>query len=273
MLGQTTTAAPARARLAPALACASVVTLATLAAGGSAAAQTGGEALPGGRALIDRYVQAIGGADRLREIESVRTTGSVTITTMGMAATMETFQMRPDRSYSRVSVEGIGEIRRGFDGAVGWSINPMEGPRLLEGAELADARDNAAFAAMTRDTSVIASAETLDKSEMGGQACYRVKLVWKSGRESTDCYAVDTGLLVASTMTVTTQMGAVPATSFFGQYRDFGGVLMASVVRQQVMMLEQTLTVDSVEFNSVDTAVFELPPEIRTLRGSRSGPS
>ena len=69
-----------------------------------------------------------------------------------------------------------------------------------------------------------------------------------------------------TTTTVQSQMGAVEATSFYEQYRDFGGLRLASVVRQQAMALEQTITIETVEFDTVDPAVFELPPEIRALR-------
>ena len=80
--------------------------------------------------------------------------------------------------------------RRGYDGTTGWSINPMEGPRLVEGDELRQMRDDADRRALIRDAALIASMETVERTEMNAQACYRVRIVWKSGRETTDCYAL-----------------------------------------------------------------------------------
>ena len=101
---------------------------------------------------------------------------------------------------------------------------------------------------------------------MNGQACYRVRITWKSGRETSDCYAVDGGLLVGSTVTVVSPMGSIEAQIFYSDYRRFGELLIPTVTRQQLMGQEQAVTLTTVEFGKVDPAVFELPPEIRALR-------
>jgi hypothetical protein len=142
----------------------------------------------------------------------------------------------------------------------------MEGPRLLEGAELDQMRDDADRRAMIRDEALISSMETVEKAELNGQACYRVRIVWKSGRETRDCYAVDSGLLVATTLNVVSPMGTVESTSFFGEYRAFGAVRMPTLTRQQAMGQEQVTTVTSIEWGSVNASVFDPPAEIKALK-------
>jgi hypothetical protein len=224
------------------------------------------QSLPPAADLVAAYVQAIGGAPAFLANASMHMVGEYSMAAMGLKGAVETFQMKPNRSVSRVTIDGFGEIRRGFDGTTGWSINPMEGPRLLEGEELQQLRDDSDPRTLVRDPALIASMQTVERTEMNGQACYRVRISWKSGRETSDCYAVDGGLLVGSTVNVVSPMGSIEAQIFYSDYRSFGELRMPTVTRQQVMGQEQAFTLTSVEFGNVDPAVFELPPEIRALR-------
>ncbi|MGH7552400.1 MAG: hypothetical protein ACREMQ_05175 [Longimicrobiales bacterium] len=222
--------------------------------------------LPPAKDLVARHVAAIGGADALLSRTSIHMVGEFSMAAMGLTGKVEAFQMHPDKSFSRVSIEGLGEIKRGFDGTTGWSMNPMEGPRLLEGTELQQAKDESDMLGRVRDPSVVSSMETTEKTEMDGQPCYRVKFVWKSGRETTDCFSVDSGLLVGGTVNVVSPMGNVEATVLYSDYKDFGPFKMPTVTRQQLMGQEQAVRITSVEFGKVDPAVFELPPEIQALK-------
>lgn len=224
------------------------------------------QSLPPAAELVGAYVQAIGGAPAFLDHSSMRMVGEFSMAAMGLKGQVETFQMKPNRSVSRVTIDGFGEIRRGFDGTVGWSMNPMEGPRLVEGEELRQLRDDSDPRTLVRDAALIASMQTVERTEMNGQPCYRVRIAWKSGRETSDCYAVDGGLLVGSTINVVSPMGSVEAQVFYSDYRSFGKLRMPTLTRQQVMGQEQAFTLTSVEFDKVDPEVFELPPEIRALR-------
>jgi hypothetical protein len=141
----------------------------------------------------------------------------------------------------------------------------MEGPRLLAGKELTQQTDDAAFDSALRDSALIESMETLERAEIEGQACFKVRIVWNSGRETHDCYAVDTGLLIASMTRSETVMGAVDATMLYSDYQDFGGVRMPGRTRQRVMSQEFVLTITAVEFGAIDETAFEPPPEVRAL--------
>lgn len=242
-----------------------VLAAAALASAGRAATVRA-QSLPAAADLVGAYVEAIGGAPAFLAHSSMRMVGEFSMAAMGLKGQVETFQMKPNRSVSRVTIDGFGEIRRGFDGTVGWSMNPMEGPRLVEGDELRQLRDDSDPRTLVRDTAMIASMQTVERTEMNGQPCFRVRISWKSGRETSDCYAVDGGLLIGSTINVVSPMGSVEAQVLYSDYRSFGNVRMPTVTRQQVMGQEQAFTLTTVEFDQVDPAVFELPPEIRALR-------
>ena len=110
------------------------------------------------------------------------------------------------------------------------------------------------------------SATTVALTEHGGQPCYKVELVWKSGRESWDCYAVDTGLMVATGGKQESPMGTVEAVTLLSDYKDFSGVKMPTRTVQEMMGQQQVFTINSIEFDAVeDPALFALPAAIQTL--------
>jgi hypothetical protein len=220
--------------------------------------------LPDAKAVIARYVEAIHG-DVVRRHASMRTTGSFSLPAMGTTGQLEIMQARPNHMVMSVNLPGLGEIRSGFDGEVGWSMNPMEGPRLLTGKELVQQSDDAAFESGLRDASLITSMETIEQSVVEDTPCYMLRIVWKSGRETMDCYAVDTGLLIATTSRNETVMGTVEATMLYSDYREFDGFRMPTRTRQRVMNQEFVMTITSVEFGTVSKTAFEPPPEVRAL--------
>jgi hypothetical protein len=222
------------------------------------------QALPEAATVVRRYVEAMGG-DALRQKPGMVTEGTFSMPAMGTAGPMEVAHAKPNQLALRMTLPGIGELRSGFNGDVGWSLNPLEGPRVLAGNELSQVRDDADFAATLRDPSLIATMETVERREVEGEACYRVRIQWKSGRETFDCYAADDGLLLSTDLRTETVMGSVEATVLFSEYRDFDGVRLPTRTVQRVMGQEFVMTVTAIRFGPIDPGVFALPAEIKAL--------
>jgi hypothetical protein len=221
--------------------------------------------LPPAADLIARYQQAIGGKEIFAAKRAIHATGDFTVPAAGVTGSFEMFSARPNRSLMRVTMGGFGEIRSGFDGTVAWSMNPMEGPRVMQDREKAQAADNAEFESVLRDVSYFKSVETVERTTVAGRDCYKVRLVWKSDRETFDCYSPETGLLVASMGEHQSSMGAVETVTLYDDYREFEGVKVATKVSVQLMGMEQVLTMREFRFTDVPASTFELPAEIRAL--------
>lgn len=228
-------------------------------------AAAGAQELPPARQLVDRYIEAIGGREAIMARTSTHTKGTFAMPAMGLSGDLEVYSADPGKQLTKVNISGIGEIRNGFDGEVAWSMNPMEGPRVMEGMELAQVKDEAAPESTLRDPKLVESLETVEKTNMNGQDCYKVRVVWKSGRESFDCYSVETGLIVAIQQKSESPMGTLDITVNMNDYKDFGGIKLPSRIVQQMMGAEQVMTITSVDYDGVDPAVFELPAEIKAL--------
>ena len=224
------------------------------------------EQLPPAAEIIDRYVEAIGGRNAVLGHTGSHSTATFSMPMAGIEADMDVLSStEPIRSITIIEIPGIGTIQEGYTGEYAWSMDPNMGPRLLEGRELEAAREGAMIGAGLRDPSLFTERTTAGRTEMNNEACYRVKLVWKSGRETHDCYSVETGLLVAVEATQPTPMGDIPVVSLMGEYTEFGDVLSPTRVVQQMMGQEQVITIHTVEYGEIDEEGFAPPAAIQTL--------
>lgn len=222
--------------------------------------------LPPASEIIDRYVEALGGREAVLSQPGSHAIGTFSMPAAGIEADLETYSARnPDRSITTIEIPGLGTIREGYTGEYAWAVDPNLGPRLLEGDELDAAREAASTLGQIRDASMFQERTTVEQTEMNGEACYRVRLVWNSGRESFDCYSVETGLMVAQERVQPSPMGEIPVVILIGDYQPFGGVLQYTRVTQQMMGQEQRIAVDSVEIREIDPAQFTPPASIQSL--------
>lgn len=100
---------------------------------------------------------------------------------------------------------------------------------------------------------------------MNSERCYLVKLTWKSGRETFDCYGATTGLIVASRSVQKTAMGEIPVVTLFSDYKKFGNVTVATKTVQELMGQQQILTINSVEFTDGAGLTIAPPAAVQAL--------
>ncbi len=229
---------------------------------GALRAQAG---LPPAEELVSRYVQAIGGANAFMKHKSMSMSLSWEMPAMGLQAEMSVKQMQPNLVSTRVAIPGMGEILSGYNGKVAWSLDPMQGARLLDGAELQQTMDQAQWGYAVRSSELIKEMETVERTTMGDTDCYKVRVVWKSGRESHDCYAVDTGLIVGTVIEQESQMGTITAETLMSEYKEFGGVKMATRMSANLMGQPMLIRLNDIEFGTATESDFELPPQIKAL--------
>jgi hypothetical protein len=225
--------------------------------------------LPSAETILQKYRDAIGGEAAIRRHTSRRFKGTFEIPAQGMKGDLTVTAMAPNLMTVVVTLPGLGELRRGFDGRVAWSVDPAIGPRLLEGREADEFKHSADFYDDLHEPSKFKSITVVGKGPFEGQECYEVKLVRDSGFEYTEYFSVDSGLIVGGKLKASSQMGEVPVTTVSGEYKAFDGVLVPTVTKQKMMGLEQVVTITSVSFDPVDASEFALPPPIQALVGQQ----
>jgi len=221
-------------------------------------------ALPDARTLVNRHVQAIGGRAVILAHKSMHATGMLSMPASGITGPIEVFGLAPDRVLVKASVQGIGEITDGYDGIHGWSVNPMTGPTLKTGKELEQTKLDADFYSELRDPKKY-TLKTVAKEVFDGRECYKVSVKRTDGSEDFDFYDAATGLRAGSINTRETQMGAMTVSNTEAGYKKFGKLTQATVLTQKVMGVEQKITLDTVEYDSVAPSVFAPPAAIKAL--------
>jgi hypothetical protein len=226
-------------------------------------------AMPSADDILRKYRDALGGEAAIRKHTARRFKGSFEIPAQGMKGDLMVTAMAPDLMTVVVTLPGLGELRRGYDGKVAWSIDPAIGPRLLEGREADEFKHSADFYDDLHEASKFKSITVVGKGPFEGHECYEVKLVRHSGFEYTEYFSVETGLILGGKLKASSQMGEVPVTTTSGEYKAFDGVLVPTVTKQRMMGLEQVVTVISVSFEPIDASEFALPPAIAALVGQQ----
>ncbi len=220
------------------------------------------QTLPAAPGLIAKYV-AVTGGQAMVNAKSVLTKGGMSMPSAGINGTVEMTQAGVNQMQMVTTIPGMGEVQAGYDGTIAWAADPMQGPRLLTGQEMAQVRDEADRRAAVRDAQLFSSMTTVADTTMNGERCYEVKLQWKSGRETFDCYSAATGYLVASRSIQTTSMGAIPVVSLYNDYKKFGDVTVATKTTMEMMGQQQILTISSVQLGN--GATITPPPAVQAL--------
>ncbi len=218
--------------------------------------------LPPAKQIVDRYVEAIGkGAATRQNFRHVVAEMTMPSGTM----TMDMKFARPNKMVMSVEMPGLGSMHSGYDGARGWSVNPMSGAQVMEGKELEQFARQAEFDASFNLSSHFPSMTTVDRSTANGQPCYRVRMV-SAGQDTVHaCFDVATGLMSQMQTRQESQMGRMETTVNMLDYKDFGGVKMPTRTVTQVMGQELTTTIKSVSTDPIAPAAFEPPAEVKAL--------
>lgn len=223
------------------------------------------DALPSGREVIDRFIEALGGRDAILGQPGRHVFGRFSVPAQGMGGDLEIYAQPPNRMLVRVSIEGIGEVRSGFDGTTGWSNNPMVGPMVLDSLQLRQMEQQADMYAALYPESQIAALETVGQETFEGATCYNVKVTTTWGETYNEYFDVTTGLQVGSRRTQESPMGPMETVTITSDYRDLDGLKAPFKQVVRTMGIDQVVTIDSATAGTIPDSVFALPPEIQAL--------
>ena len=228
--------------------------------------------LPSGAELIARHVAAIGGADAIGAITSIRATGVTEVPVQNLRGTFEMLAARPAKSVLRLELPGLGKAESGFNGEVGWSLDPMVGPSLLTGRMLDETRNDAHFDGALHPPALVKSITTTARIEFDRRPAFRARVVFVSGHQRDEYFDAETGLLIGAEGELQTPMGVVRMTVTLRDYKAFGAVTHATRLIQTAMGVEQHFIIERIEYNTVKPEAFDPPPIIKAIIKSEPAP-
>jgi zinc protease len=231
-----------------------------------AAAVCAADELPKGEAILDKYVEVTGGKAAYAKVKSDVSTGEMTLGAMGLKGKLTSYSQAPDKRLMEITIEGIGKISEGSNGDVAWSFSAMQGPRLKEGDEKAEALLQAKHGGDAEWRELYTKAETVGVEQIDGKDAYKVTVTPKSGKPQTRWYDKASGLLVKIAMTSKSPMGEINVESFPSDYRKEGELTVAHKITTKLAGQEMGMKIDKVEQNvEIPKEKFEPPAEVKAL--------
>ncbi len=226
-----------------------------------------GEALPSVDAVYNHFIAATGGKAAYEARHSLIEHATINFAKQGLKGSLTIYQAAPDKYLGLTELPGIGKLASGSNGEVAWENTALQGPRIKQGAERDDALRDGAFNAPLHWQKLYAKAETAGSETVEGHDCYKVVLTPKEGKPMTEFYDKQSGLMIKTMATVTSQMGDVNAEILYDDYRkDSDNVLSAHRLVERAALEEIVIDVESVEVNpDLPKDRFNLPPEVQAL--------
>jgi hypothetical protein len=222
-------------------------------------------ALPSASDLAARHVAAMGGEAAQKAVKSMRVRGLFEMADQNLSGTLEMLTVRPNKMLVRVDIPGVGHIETGYDGHVGWVLDPQMGPLVLSGRQLLETTDDAWFDGTLHGPEHVREMTTLARTTFGDREAYKVKVVFVSGREQTEYFDAEKGWQIGAEGARETALGVLPTKSVFSDFRRFGALMQPTRLVQSALGLEQTFHIESVEYDVVRADAFDLPPAIKAL--------
>ena len=171
--------------------------------------------------VLDKYLDAVGGKEKLKAVSTMHATANVTIEGAPMTLSAEMKYMSPNKESMEMSMENMGVImKQKFNGETGYA--EQQGmKRPFSETELADKKaENVLFPELyytADDTSL----EALTSIE--GKDVYKLK-VEVNGKPSFRYYDAETGFLVQAEREVEAQGQKITSTSKYSNYSEVDGV-------------------------------------------------
>ncbi|HEU4415934.1 MAG TPA: c-type cytochrome [Candidatus Angelobacter sp.] len=179
-------------------------------------------ALPTADQIIDKYIQAAGGADALHKITSRVETG--TINFGGRQLPLEVVAKAPDKRISTVHMQN-GDSITAFDGHAGWLGNPGgRPPRDMTEQESDAASFDAQFYLPLEIKKMFTQFRVRPADKVAGHDVYMLIGIKEGKPPLRFFFDQQSGLLLRTIRYADTPLGRNPTEVDYADYRDDGGV-------------------------------------------------
>lgn len=206
--------------------------------------------------IIDQYVTAVGGRNKIEAVRNVVMRGQFIMREMGATANVESYQSGNNYKHT-MFMNGVGSVTQGITDGTVWELNPMEGDRILSGPEADEVRRTADINPFMNWRTHFASATLA--GEMQGD--YKVVFGPKDsfGMDTIAYFDIQTGLLDK----IESYVDGIYSVATLSGYRDIDGLKFAfngeitADYKMEVKYESVQLDVD------LNPAVFAMPPYLQ----------
>ncbi|MEY5069167.1 MAG: hypothetical protein RLZ47_1029 [Bacteroidota bacterium] len=206
--------------------------------------------------IIQKYVDAIGGKDKWKQIKSLKTDGHIEIQGIQINFTQQGVHGVGNRIDAEFQGQKIIDITTPLKG---WSQNPFGGRSSLEpisAEELQQKLDELDLQDEFIDYAEKGSSvEFLGKDEEDGNEFYKIRMITKNKNETVYFFDVNTYLIYKEEKTVKQQGQEMKVTS---KLLDYKAIPFGVKIPHKTDQMGQILVFDKIEVNpAIDTKIFE----------------
>jgi len=223
------------------------------------------DGLPSADAVLDKYIAAVGGADRLERLTSLVATGTaIGYGDLGGNADFSLFAKAPNQRAILISYKDTQRPASSwsFDGRTGWIKTPrgLLGEYELVGSELDGARFEAQLAFPGQIKAALSNWRGAANRSVGDRDFLVVQGNGPRGFMATLYFDPKTGLLSRTVRYGPSPIGRMPTQIDYGDYRDVGGVKFPFEYKFTWLDGRYTAKLSKVDTNvAIDAARFGRP--------------
>jgi len=220
--------------------------------------QTSG-ALPSVDELLNKYVEALGGAAAFKAITSRVIKGTVDIPGVSRGGSFEGYQQAPNKLLTVMQAYPVGTVKVGFNGQSAWT-STSAGVRVLKGKELEAIERESDFYTPLKLKSLYKKVTVAGTSKIGYRDVY--VLDCQSFFGPLDRYYLDVKTYLPARVNTLMLVGSVlaPVEMYFDDWRPVDGIKMPFSTTQRFPKMTLSYTVTEVKHNApIDANIFEPP--------------
>jgi len=175
--------------------------------------------------VLDKYLQAAGGAERVAKLTSYVGKGSATLFGGGFKSAVELYVKGPNQRALIIHQE-LGDKTMTYDGRNGWLASAVTPVPVLDltGGELDGARLDAELSIPGRVKQLLTNWRAALPREIAGRSVNVLQGTGTGGLTATLYFDTESGLLTRVVRYANSAMGRVPTQIDFDDYRDVAGV-------------------------------------------------
>ncbi len=225
--------------------------------GAAAWAQTADE-------IIDKHLQAMGGKDKLKAVQTERISGKMTLG-QGMEAPFTMEMARPNKMRMEFTIQGMTGIQA-FDGKTGWSVMPFMGKTEAEAMPEEDAKrmeEQADIDGLLLDYKEKGrQVEYTGKEDLEGTPVHKLKVTQKNGDVIHVYIDAEQYLQLKQAGKTKIRGQEVESETVFGDFKTVDGLVVPHSIEQKAagMPAGMVMTISKVEINpSLTESRFVMP--------------
>jgi hypothetical protein len=213
-------------------------------------------------AVLDRYKQALGGADSIAKVQSETVYGEIDGTGMTAKSNFVSFA-KPFKSLIKITRADGSKVTAGFDGSVSWSVD-AKGASIDKDTAIEAVRRDADLQYALHQPAYFKKLEFSGVTDFEGRSCYWLHGTTHWGKDNNQFYDVRTGLLQGYRFQADDSSGTIVVV-LFENYKRFGGPLVATKITSRSGDHRRTFTYKTVSYASLADSIFDLPQAVKAL--------